>query len=132
MSVIGVGIDLVSIPEFTEQLDRPGTRFAEVFTAVERRDAAAGHGPDAMHLAGRWAAKEAVIKAWSGSRFAQVPAIGDVVHRDIWVVTDRWGRPSIRFSEALQEHLGHLRVHLSLTHDGDVAAAVAVLEDPSL
>ena len=32
MSIVGVGIDLVSITEFAEQVDQPGTVFAETFT----------------------------------------------------------------------------------------------------
>ena len=40
MAVVGVGIDLVSIPAFAEQVDQPGTVFAETFTPGERRDAA--------------------------------------------------------------------------------------------
>ena len=71
MAIVGVGIDLVSIPEFAEQVDQPGTVFAETFTPGERRDAADKSSSAARHLAARWAAKEAVIKAWSGSRFAK-------------------------------------------------------------
>lgn len=31
MGIVGVGIDLVSIPDFAEQVDQPGTVFAETF-----------------------------------------------------------------------------------------------------
>jgi holo-[acyl-carrier protein] synthase len=121
VSIVGIGIDLVSIPEFAEQVDRPGTVFAETFTPGERRDAADKSSSAARHLAARWAAKEAVIKAWSGSRFAKRPALPEGIHRDIEVVTDMWGRP--------REHLRDVTIHLSLTHEADTAAAVAVLED---
>ena len=94
MSIVGVGIDLVSIPEFAEQVDQPGTVFAETFTPGERRDAADKSSSAARHLAARWAAKEAVIKAWSGSRFAKRPVLPEGIHRDIEVVTDMWGRPA--------------------------------------
>ena len=63
MSIVGVGIDLVSITDFAEQVDQPGTVFAETFTPGERRDAADKSSSAARHLAARWAAKEAVIKA---------------------------------------------------------------------
>ncbi len=98
MAIVGVGIDLVSIPDFAEQVDQPGTVFAETFTPGERRDAADKSSSAARHLAARWAAKEAVIKAWSGSRFAQRPVLPEGIHRDIEVITDMWGRPRVRLT----------------------------------
>lgn len=128
MAIVGVGIDLVSIPEFAAQVDQPGTVFAETFTPGERRDAADKSSVAARHLAARWAAKEAVIKAWSGSRFALRPVLPEDIHRDIEVITDMWGRPKVRLTGAVAEHLAGLVIHVSLTHDGDTAAAVAILE----
>ena len=95
----------------------------------ERRDAADKSSSAARHLAARWAAKEAVIKAWSGSRFSKRPVLPEGIHRDIEVVTDMWGRPRVRLTGAIAEHLEKVTIHLSLTHEGDTAAAVAVLEE---
>jgi len=128
MAVLGVGIDVVSIPEFGDQLEQVGTNFVERFTVGERRDAATGTGEDARHLAARWAAKEAVVKAWSVSRFSRSPLLPLIRHSDIEVVTDTWGRPAIRLSGEIAEHLRDTTVHISLTHDGNTAAAVAILE----
>jgi holo-[acyl-carrier protein] synthase len=128
VSIVGVGIDLVSIADFAEQVDRPGTVFAQTFTPGERRDASDKSSSAARHLAARWAAKEAVIKAWSGSRFAQKPVLPEGIHRDIEVVTDMWGRPRVRLSGAIADHLAKVTIHVSLTHEGDMAAAVAILE----
>ena len=130
MAIVGVGIYLVFIPDFAEQVDRPGTVFAETFTPCERRDAADKSSLAARHLAARWAAKEAVIKAWSGSRFARRPVLPEGVHRDIEVITDMWGRPKVRLTGAIAEHLADVVIHVSLTHEGDTAAAVAILETP--
>lgn len=129
MSVLGIGIDIVSIPEFGEQLKQPGTTFGDRFTVGERRDSAAGTGEDARHLAARWAAKEAVVKAWSVSRFSRSPLLPLIRHSDIEVITDNWGRPAIRLAGEIGEILSEATVHVSLTHDGDTAAAVAILED---
>jgi len=43
-------------------------------------------------------------------------------------VTDTWGRPRIRLSGAIAEYLADMTVHVTLTHDGDTAAAFVVLE----
>jgi holo-[acyl-carrier protein] synthase len=128
VAIVGVGIDVVSIGEFAEQVDQPGTMFAQTFTPGERRDAADKSSVAARHLAARWAAKEAVIKAWSGSRFSQRPVLPEAIHRDIEVVTDMWGRPKVRLTGAIAEHLAQVTIHVSLTHEGDTAAAVAILE----
>ncbi len=128
MAIVGVGIDLVFIPDFAEQVDQAGTVFAETFTPGERRDAADKTSLAARHLAARWAAKEAVIKAWSGSRFAQRPVLPEGIHREIEVITDMWGRPKVRLTGAVAEHLADVTIHVSLTHEGDTAAAVAILE----
>lgn len=128
--IVGIGIDLVTISEFGEQLASPGTTFGSAFTPGERRDASSKTGDEARYLAARWAAKEAVIKAWSGSRYSQRPVLPENIHRDIEVVTDTWGRPRIRLSGGIAEHLEGLTVHVTLTHDGDTAAAFAVLEQP--
>lgn len=121
--VLGVGIDIVAVGEFADQFDRAGTAFADNFTAGERRDADGPRG-----LASRWAAKEAVIKAWSVSRYARTPTMDRVSPRDIEVVTDIWGRPAIRVRGEMATHLHDVHFHISLTHDGDTAAAVAVME----
>ncbi|WP_132993764.1 holo-ACP synthase [Gordonia zhaorongruii] len=131
MSVVGVGIDMVSVPDFAEQLDRPGSSFAGRFSVGERRDAAERTGESARHLAARWAAREAVIKAWSSSRFGLAPVLPETAVNQVEVCSDNWGRPRVRLHGELAEQIGHLSIHVSLTHDGDMAAAVAILEDQS-
>lgn len=135
--ILGVGIDLVAVSGFAEQLGVPGTAVLSSFTPGERRDCAVSAGgvvreeaAQAKHLAARWAAKEAVIKAWSGGNFGGAPALDSVDPRDIEVRTDAWGRPSIRLHRAVAAALGDAVVHVSLTHDGDMAAAYVVIERP--
>ena len=143
----GVGLDLVHVPGLVEQVTRPGTVFAErVFTVRERREARRRSedtgSTEAEHLAVRWAAKEAFIKAWSqalntraGGASAPVIVPDDVDWSDIEVVTDRWGRPSLRLrgaiARAVETSLGEGSGRpgawpVSLTHDGDWAAAIVL------
>ncbi|MFH5208966.1 holo-ACP synthase [Antrihabitans spumae] len=132
MSIIGIGFDLVTVSEFGEQLERAGTTMVrESFTPGERRYCQ-GKGTDpARSYAVRWAAKEAVLKAWASSRFARRPQVGDNPYLLIEVVNDAWGRPSIRLHGLAQDFLPRAKIHLSLTHDGDTAGAVVILEDPA-
>ena len=149
-AVVSVGTDLVHIPGFSAQLDQPGTVFAQrTFTARELREAQRrsqerGSIP-AQHLAARWAAKESFIKAWSqahvlrarsrGTSTSPVILAEDVDWREIEVVTDRWGRPSLRLSgtvaHAVERSLGEEVSTpgcwpVSLSHDGDYAAAIVL------
>jgi holo-[acyl-carrier protein] synthase len=137
-NAVGVGIDVVGITAFAEQLDEPGTRFAQAFTPGERRAARAGSTPEAESLAVRWAAKEAVIKAWSSTCFGHPDVIDpeSVDLREIEVRTDAWGRPAIRLHGAIADSMQEYVVHLSLSHDttageGGTAIAFVVLQERS-
>jgi holo-[acyl-carrier protein] synthase len=127
MSVLGVGVDLVHVPAFADQLDRPGSEFDRVFTPGERRDANGRATEAARHLAARWAAKEAVVKAWSASLHGLPPVMGEEALHLIEVVTDAWGRPRVRLHGEVAKHLDGCSVEVSLSHDGDYAIAYAVL-----
>ena len=150
-AVLGAGVDLVHVPGLSEQLDIPGTVFAErAFTVRERREALrraqeSGSHPT-VHLAARWAAKEALVKAWSQAAnavaaraVAPVIAPEAVTWQHIEVVTDRWGRPGMRLSsrvaQAIDDSLGAGardpgRWAVSLTHEGDWAAAIVLCLGP--
>jgi holo-[acyl-carrier protein] synthase len=124
--VVGAGVDLVHVPSFAEQLGQPGSRFPDVFTSGERADVAS-RGDDPRHWAARWAAREAVVKAWSSALHGYPPVLGDEALRDISVACDAWGRPRIVLGGAVSRHLAGFRLDLSLSHDGDYAIAYVVL-----
>ena len=139
MSVLGVGIDVVHVPDFAEQLAAPGTRLlAEAFTAGERADVAdstASERGEVERLAARYAAKEAFVKAWAGTRFGCSPSLPSWAPREVEVINDVHGRPALALrgevAEAVRGQLGDgWRAHLSLSHDGPTAAAIVVLDLP--
>jgi holo-[acyl-carrier protein] synthase len=136
MSVLGLGLDLVEVEPFARQLALVGSSFAEsTFTMGELARARAVDGPGsaavARHLAARFAAKEAFVKAWSMARRGTPPAMDAVAWHDLEVVLDDWGRPSLLVGgptlERLRETLGDVEVVLSMTHEDSVAGAVVVL-----
>lgn len=125
MTLPAVGIDLVHIPGFREQLALPGSIFERVFSAQELR--VAETKPDrALHLAGRWAAKEAFIKAWSQSLYGSPPLMGpdDVDFSEVEVIPDRWGRVALKLRGEVARCVGTPQTSLSISHDGDYAVAV--------
>lgn len=133
MRTLGVGVDTVHVPGFRDQLADPASGFVRgTFTEAERACAAARPSDDAArHLAARFAAKEAFVKAWSGARWGQVPQMERADLREIEVVSDPWGRPSLALHGAVADavaRLGAVRAHVSLSHDGDQAIAFVQLE----
>lgn len=121
--IVGIGIDLCSISRMRRALERHGGRLEErVFTAGERAYCRA-RGEPAQHFAARFAAKEALLKALG------VPA--GLSWHELEVVSTDGGAPVLRLSgEARRaaERLGADRLHLSLSHGGDTAAAVVIAE----
>jgi holo-[acyl-carrier protein] synthase len=115
---IGCGIDVVDLPRFRESLRRGGARFMRrVFTAGETAYANARKRTRLLHLAGRFAAKEAVIKAVS-----QVDPSRTLAMNQIEVRNDRLGRPHI----VLHGRGPKLTLHISLSHVDTVAVASAI------
>ncbi|MET0927893.1 MAG: holo-ACP synthase [Aeromicrobium sp.] len=128
--MVGIGVDLVHVPSFADQLSLAGSRFEGAFLPGERSDVRGRTTDPARHLAARWAAKEAVIKAWSASLFGEAPVMSEHVHHLVELVTDAWGRPRIRLHGEVAEHLAGHALEVSLSHDGDYAVAYVILSRP--
>lgn len=123
--VIGVGIDLVEVARLEALFERhPERAAARLFTPGEIAECEARANPSEC-LAARFAAKEAFLKALgTGLR-------DGIAWRHIRVGNGEHGRPLIettaRAAEKL-EALGRSSVHVTMTHDGGMAAAVVVIE----
>ncbi len=114
----GIGIDLLEIDRLERALQRRPRLAERLFTEAEREYSAAKARP-ARHLAARFAAKEAVVKA--------LGLTGGFGLREIEVVAGE--PPTVRLSGAVAEAAGGARVEISLTHSRDNAAAVAIVRD---
>jgi holo-[acyl-carrier protein] synthase len=125
VTVSAVGIDLVAVSRIRRMIDRVGDRVLERLLTDDERAYCMSMAVPARHVAARVAAKEAVYKALQGTEDAR--GIG---WREIEVVHDRDGRPSVRLHGRAASRmlaLGAERVLLSLTHTDDLAAAIAVV-----
>lgn len=123
MMPIAHGIDLVNLDRIEQMIERHGERFLErVFTARERSDATTVKNR-IEKLAGRFAAKEAIMKlVGTGWR-------DGVAWTDIEVVNNPLGRPEVTISgkiKELAETMGLGPITLSITHTGNFAMASAV------
>lgn len=121
----GVGVDVVSVPRLAGLIDRFGQRAARrLFTSGELADCEARMRP-ADCLAGRFAAKEAFLKAL-GTGLA-----GGLRWHDVAVRSDPRGSPELELTDrarALLRERGAERAHVSLSHDAGVAVAIVIIE----
>ena len=125
MSVIGIGVDLVECARIQHSLDRFGERFLHrVFTEGETAYSNSMKFP-ARHLAARFAAKEAVSKAFG-------TGIGKAMGwRDIDVQKKPSGEPFLVLSGGaaeLAKKMGVTKSHITLSHTDNYAMAQVVLE----
>ncbi|MDX2474185.1 MAG: holo-ACP synthase [Candidatus Krumholzibacteria bacterium] len=127
MSVRGIGTDIVAVDRVRELLNRHGDRFlARCFQPQERARIQARHGParEAM-VAGRWAAKEAFLKALGGS-------IAHIPYQDIAVSSAEAGAPLLSVTGLAAEALntcGGRKLHLTISHERQFAVATVLIED---
>jgi len=122
MSVVGVGIDVVPVERFADSLRRTPSLAGRLFTAAEQVTAS-GEPRTAESLAARFAAKEALAKS--------LGAGGGMHWTDAEVLVDDAGRPSLAVRGTVQaraDSLGVRRFHLSMSHDGGIAAATVIAE----
>ena len=119
MPVIGVGVDICSIERVATMLSRtPGTA-ERLFTAAELQYA--DDAGRAAHLAARFAAKEATVKALGG--------VEGMSWHDVEVAAGPPPRLELRGPAAARARAVGVRSwHLSLSHDAGVAVAMVVVE----
>jgi holo-[acyl-carrier protein] synthase len=124
--IIGVGIDLVDISRFDKMLNKKDDLLIERMLSDNERSAfmaLTGERRRAEWLAGRFAAKEALMKALG---LALPEGIG---MRDIEVMPNSLGRPLLVLSAAIQQQIeSPYTCHLSITHTATTAGAVVVIE----
>jgi holo-[acyl-carrier protein] synthase len=123
--IVGLGVDITEISRIEAAIERRGEAFLRrVFTPSEIAYCKT-HRNSAERFAGRFAAKEAAMKAlgtgWScGVRWV-----------DIEVVREPSGKPTLKLSgatRAIADRLGVKNIAISITHDGNTALAQVIFE----
>ncbi|WP_223067029.1 holo-ACP synthase [Paenibacillus caui] len=124
----GIGHDVVEIDRMNKILaSRTGARFLQrILTAAEAALPGLNARP-AEFAAGRFAAKEAISKAF-GCGIGRQLGFGDIE-----ILPDEWGKPHASISAQAWERLGMqggrgISVHLSITHERSLASAFCIVE----
>src|SRR5687768_14423472 len=124
MPILGHGIDIVETSRIKRSVEEHGAHFLDrVFTAAEQTYCARNVKRYYEHLAGRFAAKEAVLKVLgTGWR-------GGIAWTDIEILNEPSGQPKVTLSgESLRvaTELGILEWHVSISHIETHATASAI------
>lgn len=122
--ILGIGLDVAEISRIRDSLTRFGERFTRrILTEAEAAGMPASD--PAPYVAARFAAKEAAAKAL-GTGFTK-----GVTQTSIEVLSLPSGAPELKLhGKALEiaSAMGVQRMHISLTHGRDIAAASVILE----
>jgi len=116
--IIGIGVDLADIARFERTIQRTPRLLERMFGPVERE-------LPLRSLAARYAAREALIKALGGS--------DGLAFHEVEIISDARGKPSFSLSggtAAVIAAKGGTTVHLSMSHDADLAIAYVIVEGP--
>lgn len=125
--IVGIGNDVVELERVRKILNQAsGERFINrILTADEKKLAPLQAERLAEFIAGRFAAKEAIVKAFGCG-------IGEVMgFQDMSIVRDSLGKPICNISTSALERLKlseNIHIHVSITHTSSIASAFAVAE----
>ena len=114
--IVGLGVDVVDLARFERAVSRTPRLRDRLFAESERE-------LPLRSLAGRFAAKEALVKA--------LGSVDDVHWVDMSIVADATGNPAFVIDgplAALLERRGIASLHVSMSHDAGVAVATVVAE----
>jgi holo-[acyl-carrier protein] synthase len=125
MPIVGTGIDIVECLRIAQMIERHGELFiTRVYTDYEIEYCSARKAAT-QHYAGRWAAKEAVLKAL-GTGWRR-----GIAWRDIEIRNDAKGAPTVKLRGGARDvmtaaNIG--RMHVSISHCRSFAVAYVVAE----
>jgi holo-[acyl-carrier protein] synthase len=123
--IVSIGTDIIEVYRIRETIERTPRFVERVFTVKEREYCDSKGAAAAQSYAGRFAAKEAFLKALkTGWR-------GKITWHDIEINNDEQGVPSFTIrgeAENLLKNLGADAIHLSISHTTEHATAQVIFE----
>lgn len=118
--ILGIGNDIVEIERIRSSIDSHGQRLISRLFSEKEQDYCLKHKDPIPHFAGRFSAKEAIVKAL-GTGFGEHAS-----WLDIEIINDPSGKPLVTFSQKLQERLKNTSMQISISHCKLYVTAVAI------
>lgn len=119
-TVRGIGNDIIEIERMRKSIERHGQHFLNRLFTQREQDYCYKYKDPVPHFAGRFAAKEAIVKALGTGFGAQIQ------WHEIEILNDTLGKPLVFLSEAAQKHFESPTLLLSISHSEEYATAVAL------
>jgi holo-[acyl-carrier protein] synthase len=123
MSILGIGNDILEISRMKKIIEKHGLHFlCRLFSKEEQKYCSRLSDPSPCY-AGKFAAKEAVVKAL-GTGFGK-----EVSWKDIEILNKESGKPEAILSKKTNEKFNNPKIHISISHSQSHATAIAIWED---
>ncbi len=119
----GIGTDIIEIARIEKAHERHGERFLERILTERERAYCQKFAKPWPHLAGRFAAKEAVLKALGTG------LVGEMTWHEIEVINNVEGKPEVHLSSRLKGLYPKAHFFLSISHCETFATATALLTE---
>lgn len=123
MNIVGIGTDITECLRIARMIERHGELFLDRVYTPEELQYCQNRKQSTQHFTGRWAAKEAVLKAL-GTGWRR-----GISWHDVEVINEPSGKPVILLSGGAEEaalHQGIVTMHISISHCRSHATAFAV------
>lgn len=117
--MIGIGNDIIEIDRIRKSIERHGHHFLNRLFTVAEQDYCFKFKDSAPHFAGRFAAKEAIVKSL-GVGFGS-----EIVWQDVEIVNADSGKPEVILSPFIQKKFSNPQIIVSISHCETFATAVA-------
>jgi holo-[acyl-carrier protein] synthase len=110
LSILGIGNDIIEIERIRKSIDTHGLRLISRLFTTKEQDYCLKHKDPIPHFAGRFSAKEAIVKAL-GTGFGEHTS-----WLDIEIINESNGKPCVSFSNPLEKKLKGTAVMVSISH----------------
>lgn len=121
MKPSGIGTDIIEIGRIASAIEKYGQRFLDRIFTTSEQNYCKQHRMASRHFAGRFAAKEAIVKAL-GTGFNE-----GISWVDIEIINDPSGKPVVELSDHVKKRFRTPQILLSISHCHEYATACAIL-----
>ena len=117
---LGLGSDIIEVSRIQANIDEHGSRFLDRLFTQNEQEYCNRHRDAVRHYAGRFAAKEAIVKCFGKGVSAEIAWL------DIEILNDEHGKPHASFSDKVKHIFNTPTIEVTISHCKEYAMAVAL------